>query len=139
MVFLIPSARLNPSFLGSNFIATHEDSAIAFLVGSGFNKLLIRDHFILVGTWGNTWLFRQNDILSLMAYIGAFSIIPLGLFIKELAVRFKRTWFIAPLVAYCALCFFQITFIYPDRTAIILLSLAWMWIECDHRKLFRKF
>ena len=102
-------------------------------VGSGFNKLLIKDHFILVGSWGGTWLYRHQDFLSLMAYIGAFALIPIGLFIKELAVRFKRTWFIAPLIAFCALCFFQITFIYATRVIIILLSCAWMWIEVDYQ------
>ena len=98
-------------------------------IGNGFNKLLIPDNLIKVKAWGNTWLYRQNDFLSLMAYIGAFAIIPIGLFIKELAVRFKRTWFIAPLVAYCVLCFFQVTFVHPDRTSIILLSLAWFYVE----------
>jgi len=98
-------------------------------VGSGFNKLLVPDNLIVVKTWGSTWLYRHNDFLSLMAYIGAFAIIPIVMFIRELFIRFKKTWFVAPLVAFCALCLFQITFIYADRVIVILLSLSWMFIE----------
>ncbi len=98
-------------------------------VGSGFNKLLIPDNFINVRSWGNTWLYRHNDFLSLMAYIGVFAIIPIVMLIRELLKRFKGRWYSALLVSYCALCFFQITFIFGDRVAIILLSLSWFYIE----------
>ena len=98
-------------------------------VGSGFNKLLLPDNMMVISTWGNTWLYRHNDPLSLMAYVGVFAIIPIVLFIKELSTRFKRTWFIAPLVAVVVLCSFQVTFIFPTRVAVILVSLAWFYVE----------
>jgi len=119
----------NPPYIGSFFIEKIRNGPMTFLVGSGFNKLLIPDNLISIRSWGGNWLFRHNDPLSLMAYIGVFAIIPVVIFVKDLYIRFKRTWFIAPLVAYCALCCFQVTFIRPDKVAIILLSLSWMWIE----------
>ena len=98
-------------------------------VGSGYNKLLIPDNLVNIKTWGNTWLYRHNDPLSLLAYIGVFAIIPIVMFVRELLVRFKGTWFIAPTVAICALCAIQVTFIFGDKASIILLSLSWMYIE----------
>ena len=128
----------NPPYIGSFFIEKIRNCPLSFMVGSGFNKLVVPDNMIAVSTYGNYWLFKHNDYLSLMAYIGVFAIIPVALFIKELFVRFKRTWFIAPLVAYCALCFFQITFSEPDRVAIILLSMAWCWIEAKKEDVCEK-
>ena len=119
----------HPPYIGSYFIERYQDSKLTFFVGSGYNKLLIPDNFINVKVWGNAWLFRQNDYLSIMAYIGIFAIIPIIMFIKELFARFKYTWFIALLIAFCTLSFFQMTFAYPDRVIVILLSLSWCYVE----------
>ena len=116
--------------LGSNvYSEVFRSTPLSMLVGSGFNKLFVPDNMLAVKSWGNYWLFRHNDYLSLMAYIGVFSIVPIFLFIKGLFIRFRRTWFIAPLAAFCALSFFQITFVNPVKVSVIMLSLACFYVE----------
>lgn len=123
----------HPPFIGSVFIENYRNSSLSFIVGSGYNKLVIPDNLIVIKAWGNTWLYRHNDILSLMSYIGVFALIPIVLFVKELFVRFRPKWYIIPLVAVITLCSFQITFIYPERVAIILLGLSWCYVESDNK------
>jgi len=119
----------NPPFLGGYLPVQIRDHWLACFVGSGFNKLLVPDNLLIVSTWGNTWLFRHNDFLSLAAYIGVLSLIPICMFIRELAVAFRRSKALIFLMAACFLSFFQITFIHPDRVIFILLMLSWMYIE----------
>lgn len=119
----------NPPYIGSFFIEVFRHDWFNFIVGSGFNKLVVADNMLSIRTWGGNWLFRHNDILSLMAYIGVFAIIPIILFVKELFIRFRGTQFISLLVAVVVLCNIQITFTRPDRVAVILLVLAWCYIE----------
>jgi len=101
-------------------------------VGSGFNKYLLPDNMIWVekiGTIEYGWLFRQNDYLSIGAFLGFPILIPIIGFISTLIMKFKKSWKIIPILSFVLVCFFQITMFEPYKAFIIVTILGALQVE----------
>ena len=101
-------------------------------VGSGFNKSLSPDNMVWVREIGHVvygWLWRQNDYLSITAFLGLPIIFPIVMVLKGLFNRFRRFSFVLPFLAFCICSFFQITMFQPEKALPIIAMTALFYVE----------
>jgi len=100
-----------------------------FWFGTGYNKLLRPDNMVWVreiGTITCGWLFRHNDYLSIVAFLGFPIIIPIVGVIHKLIKRFKTSPKAIFIYAVLILCFFQITMFEADKALFIITILGYL-------------